>query len=88
MVIWKFQFPVQDEFELGMPEGAEILSVQVQNGMPCLWAAVKPGNGMEKREFAVRGTGHEFTPIFKEVYVGTFQLHGGAFIGHLYEIRR
>ena len=38
--IWKFPVPVNDGNVLEMPEGAKILSVQVQGETPCLWALV------------------------------------------------
>jgi hypothetical protein len=84
--IWKFVIDVKDEFFLEMPPGAKVLSVQEQDGVPCLWAAVRPSAAQhpQQRRFFVVGTGH---PMPKDAtkYLGTFQLQGGAFIGHLWE---
>lgn len=83
--IWKFQFPVEDEFTLDMPEGAQVLHVREQNMKPCLWALVNPDNPAEERHFKLRGTGH---PIHEEnplKYLGTFFLIDGGFVGHVFE---
>jgi hypothetical protein len=85
MVIWKFAVPVERSFKVEMPKDAEVLSVQVQHGAPCMWAMCDPNAKKEERIFHVIGTGHEVgdRPITK--FIGTFQLEGGAFIGHLFE---
>lgn len=82
--IWKFPVPMQDEFSLRMPVSARILCVQTQHGEPQLWAAVTKSGNMELRTFRLAGTGHEIPAGL--VYIGTFQLYEGTFIGHLFEI--
>ena len=88
--IWKFPFPVQDQFRLTMPAGARILEVQVQNGQPVLWAIVSPDNPKESRPFILLGTGHPWHTGTPDEYdhLGTFQLVGGTLIFHLFELRR
>jgi hypothetical protein len=83
--IYKYPVPVTASFTLDMPRGAEVLTVQVQHGEPVLWALVDVAASLERREFAVHGTGHEM-PEGERRYVGTFQLEGGHFIGHLFEV--
>ena len=78
--IWKF--PVMSDV-IEMPEGAEILSVQTQHDQPCLWALVDPDAPMERRTFNVVGTGIPFEGDGQ--FLGTFQLLGGGFIGHVFE---
>jgi hypothetical protein len=70
-----------------MPKGAEILSVQIQNGEmfnECIWAKVNPENELEKRQFELIGTGHKFDDTNKE-YIGTY--HNGPFVCHLFEVK-
>jgi len=45
---------------------------------------------MVKRTFRVRGTGHPFTVPDgdTEVFLGTFILYEGDFVGHLFEVLR
>ena len=85
--IWKFPVPVNDGNVLEMPEGAEILSVQAQGETPCLWALVDEQSARESRTFRTFGTGH---PIHIDAldmeHVGTYQLHGGRLVFHVFEI--
>lgn len=82
--IWKYMVEVADQFEIEMPEGARVLCVQVQHDHPQIWAMVDPDAPMVTRRFRVVGTGHGIeAPIGP--YVGTFQLYGGSFVGHLFE---
>lgn len=37
-VIWKYPLELAEKQRIAMPEGAQLLSVQVQNGEPVLWA--------------------------------------------------
>ncbi|GAH63526.1 unnamed protein product [marine sediment metagenome] len=84
MRIWKWPLQTEGAFELEMPLGATALTVQMQGEQACLWALVEEGRPKEIRRFRMYGTGH---PILcpPGAYVGTFQLLGGAFVGHLFE---
>ena len=82
--IYKYNIEVQPYFEIEMPKDAKILSVQLQNGIPVFWAEVDTNNEPETRNFSVIGTGH-IMEARSQQFLGTFQLQGGAFIGHLFE---
>ena len=88
--VWKFEIPINDYFELVMPEKAKILYVDVQKDLPCLWALVdpEPNHPKEKRKFRFAGTGH---PITQEpetlIHIGSFQMNGGDLIFHIFEIK-
>ncbi len=82
--IWKFPIKVGENV-VEMPVGAEVLSVQAQHGEPQMWALVRPGNDTEKRYFSVFGTGHNVA-VRVTKYIDTFQLHGGHFVGHVFEV--
>jgi hypothetical protein len=82
--IWKYAFDATDSFELTMPKGALVLSVQVQRDTPCLWALVDYTTETEVRRFRIAGTGH---PIdFDGKFIGTFQLDHGSLVFHLFEV--
>jgi hypothetical protein len=83
--IHKFQLVVTDRQTIKMPAGAEILCIQVQYTTPCIWARVNTDCQPEQREFLIYGTGHEHTEETGR-YIGTFQLHGGGLVFHLFEI--
>lgn len=82
--VWKFPLAAVDIAEVEMPEGAEVLCVQVQAGDPMLWALVAPEAPTVTRRFRVAGTGHLVGDVGR--YIGTFQLFGGGFIGHVWEM--
>lgn len=81
--VWKFPLPWDDNFSMALPDGAEILTFQVQYGEPTIWALVDPSATMVKRHFSVVGTGHEKENITKEGYIGTVQ--SGKYVWHLFE---
>ncbi len=84
--IWKFPVPVRDEFTVSMPTGARLLSVQVQGDIgPQLWALCSPDAELVTRKLAVRGTGHGCDNLNDSAFVGTFQLHGGGLVFHLFD---
>ena len=86
--VFKYTIPVEDYFSLDLPEGAKILTVQEQNGGAQVWALVNSDNPTETRNFRLAGTGHPIkeSPDVLD-YIGTFQLAGGSFIGHVFEIK-
>ena len=81
--IWKFSLPVADSFDLSMPEGSTVLSIQVQIGSPVLWALCDPARPNHARHFRTYGTGHQISSD-PGCYVGTYQL--GPFVGHVFEV--
>jgi hypothetical protein len=83
--IWKFPVPIADEFAVVMPKGALVLTVQAQAGEPVVWAIVSPDAPKVQRWFHVRGTGHETAGAESMPYVGTFQVHGGQLVFHLFD---
>lgn len=83
--IWKF--PVEmGRFELSLPVGAEVLSVQAQQGPPQMWVLLDPDIGRDtmRRAFEVFGTGHPIPPS-AHTFIGTFQLASGSLVFHLFE---
>lgn len=81
--IYKYPLLILDEQEIEMPMGARIMTVQMQNGQPCLWAHVHPGNTLEKRKILIRGTGHPANDV--GCYISTFQMKGGELVFHAFE---
>lgn len=84
--IWKFDFSTTDNFELNLPKGAEILTVQTQHGRGRIWAICDTETKeTELRKFAIAGTGNPFDFTGKK-YIGTYQEHEGRLVWHLFEI--
>jgi hypothetical protein len=49
--IWKWGINPTNDGSISMPKGAELLSIQVQRGIPCIWALVDPAAEKEERRF-------------------------------------
>lgn len=79
---------IQDHVDIVMPFGAEILSFQVQDERPVIWAAVDPAQPLELRQFRIVGTGHSMERSHKGLleYIGTVQWEMGL-VWHLFEKR-
>lgn len=86
--IYKYQLKSTDRQGIELPEGFEILTVQTQNDIPCLWVLhdLEPKK-MVLTEIEIFGTGHDVYHIdgkTERKYIGTFQLHGGGLIFHVF----
>ena len=82
--IYKYPLQLTDEQEIHMPKGAKILTIQTQKGYPCLWVQVDDKQPQTPRTIITRGTGHPI-PDSTLLYLGTYQLDGGALIFHVFE---
>lgn len=80
--IFKYEFEVEDEPTVQMPEGAEIVKVECQGQQPCIWAIVTPGNLMKDYKFLMRGTGHPL-PTNCGKHIATFQQV--PFVWHIFQ---
>lgn len=83
ITIHKYQFQIAGSIEIEMPIHSDILSIQLQNGIPTMWAKVDTSLQMVKRIFVVFGTGHEINSVFDYRYIGTLQHEG--FVWHIFE---
>lgn len=82
--IWKF--PLESAWqELSMPPQANILCVQMQGEVPCLWAVVDPYTTERvHRRFNSRPTGEVFEGDPGK-YIGTVQMRSGL-VFHVFEV--
>lgn len=86
--IYKYELAVIDSQSIYMPKGAEILTVQVQNGRPMIWALVTPSQGRVKEERFIEtfGTGNPIeNQCVERRYIGTYQAVGGSLVFHVFE---
>lgn len=81
--VYKYPLPIGDWVSVTMPEGAEPLSVQVQHGTLWLWARVSIDRPPVVHHFRMAGTGHDLGSNVGR-HIDTFQLDGGAFVGHVF----
>lgn len=85
MRIYKYTLQTIGEQTIPMPSGAKLLSVQTQNDAPQVWALVDERNPVANRKFATYGTGHPM-PDAPGEYLGTYQIHGGMLVMHVFEV--
>jgi hypothetical protein len=82
--IWKYVIQFRDVQTLYLPKGSTLLSVQLQNDTPYIWALVNPDNlfaDEDEISILMFGTGN---PIEKEFawntqFLGTIQNNGIVF---------
>ena len=83
--IWKYPLKIESKQTLEMPgTGPKLLSVQMQAGVPCLWAVVEP-NSEQKSVVVIDivGTGHILEEDDTERYfLGTVQQ--GGLVWHVF----
>lgn len=87
MNIYKYPLPrirPSEPFALAMPEGAEILCVQKQEGIPTVWAKIDEHAMKVRRVFRAQFTGQSWTFDIEEKYVGTWQDEEGL-VWHLFD---
>jgi hypothetical protein len=79
--VFKYPFPIRDEIEVSMPEGAHIVAVQLQDNQPTMWAEVDTTKTPWPRKFRIFGTGHPISDGLR--WIATFQM--GSLVWHVYE---
>jgi len=85
MTIWKYPLVITDTQNVMMPEGADILTAQIQHGSGlCVWALVNPDAPQQRREIEILGTGNP-APDAKRRYIATVQMLGGNLVWHIFE---
>ena len=84
-----FKYPLGLGGTTILHKGAEILSMQVQHGIPCVWALVDPDEkDVDKKSITVFGTGHPIDDnLILEKFIGTFQLNEGKLVFHVFETK-
>ena len=85
--IWKYTLDVTDEQSVVLPSGSRLLTVQVQNEIPTIWAEVDT-EALDRERYTLRtyGTGH-WVDDDPGVYLGTYQLMEGRLVFHVYHAK-
>ncbi len=82
--IYKYPLEMVDTQIVAMPEGAQIISVQMQGDTLCLWAIVdiEPELPVTNRQIEIIGTGNLFMQT-NRLYIATAQC--GPLVWHVFE---
>lgn len=84
--IHKFSIPAIDYFEVQLPATAQVLSVQMQRGIACMWVLLDTNAQYFTRRFRLAGTGHQLSAHETLSFIGTFQPTDGL-VFHLFEVK-
>lgn len=86
--IWKYELETTDEQTIKIPYGGQIISIQIQNGKPCMWVLVHPKNEhIQDRNLEIYGTGHPVKDIegTQLYHRGTYKLIDKGLVFHVFE---
>jgi hypothetical protein len=83
--IWKFPLTLTECQQVLMPEGAKIMTAQIQAGDLYLWARVNPAAARRGRVIRIIGTGHAIENDDCLHYIASVQANGGALVWHIFE---
>ena len=86
--IWKIELKTADEQLIELPLSALILTMQTQNGKPCIWFLVDPDIPKEEwkeKKIMIYGIGHQIKKLNPGIYIGTYQLSSGDLIFHVFD---
>lgn len=80
--IYKYELSIIDMQTILLPHGYEILSIQVKDGKPYVWALIDTTSYLVTVNFITIGTGN---PIYDESidYISTYKLSG--FVWHVFK---
>ena len=82
-MIYECRFSEREYGDIQLPEGAEILTIQYQNGCLYLWAKVDTTKSLVNRHIEVFRTGYEILEDMKYKYITTIQYSG--YVWHYFE---
>lgn len=84
-LIWKFALPNLGQNSVEMPAKSRLLNVSWRDGAPTVWAEVDPMEIKVWRQLVVVGTGVDFDPLDKLIYVGTVFETSTPLVWHVYD---
>lgn len=74
--IYKYPIPFQEDFQVDLPAGAEVIRVGVVDGFPFIWAVIDTDAPLVSRQFHARKTGSETPAVPENVrYIGCAAIH-------------
>jgi hypothetical protein len=82
--IYKWPLPIIGKAIVDMPHSPNILAVQAQNNVPCVWALCEPSNPLQSHVFHMYMTGELLPGAMTGTYLATVQLRGGYFVTHVF----
>lgn len=82
--ILKHEIPAASEFTLPLHEGSKLMKLDVVNEKAYIWALEDESKPQRGVKFRMVVTGEELKLEPFMLYIGTFILFNGSFVGHLF----
>lgn len=82
-VIYKYKL---ESGPICLTKGAEILTIQLQNGYPYIWTLIDNKAEKDYKVLVILGTGQEMPENFDYKYIATFQQN--TFVWHVFELNK
>jgi hypothetical protein len=80
-----YKYPLTAVTRVELPEGSKLLTVQLQQGIPTLWALIDTTRPPTTRTIVLAPTGHTLDENFND-YLATVQMPDG-FVWHAFEVK-
>lgn len=85
ITVYKIPLVLSETFTWDLPEGAQFLSLQMQDNDPQMWFRVDDSRPQRRQVFGVCGTGNKIhDSVAAAPFLGTFQLSEGALVLHVF----
>ena len=84
--VYKYNLLMTQRQNITMPLGYQLLNIEVQNGIPRIWAKVDTDQPDTEVELATYGTGEKIEESDNLRYIGTFQING--LVAHVFEVEK
>ena len=81
MIIYKYPLRLVHRQTIALPPEGKVLSIQIQNHIPCLWAMLQSETPTRSTDIVIVGTGCAFDNTGLE-YIDTFQI--GISVWHVF----
>lgn len=81
--IHKFRLDLQDQQYINIDPNAVFLHVDVQDGIPCIWALVDTHVHKTSRPVRIYGTGQTIF-FYEDQFLGTVLLESGKVVLHIF----
>ena len=82
--VYKYPLIIEDYQKVKMPLAGKILTVALQEEIPCIWALVDSDQKEVERIIRIAGTGHPMNDY--AVYIGTFLMLKDRLVFHVFEV--
>lgn len=84
--IWKYEITANETIQIKVPKESKFLTVLSQFDSVFMWCLVDTDNELETLSLKVCATGQELSKDFDGTYLGTFFVHGGHLVFHLFDV--